>query len=264
MKNKNEPHKIGMRWYNFLIYFTLIVGAVINIIYGFSYISGGIYFVESNGDVSAEQVYAYYGAGLQVVDVLYGLYLLAFAVSALVLRQKLVNYTTDAPKFVKIFYSIYAGVPFLYSITYALITEQNISTNTIILLIVSLIVLFANIRYFNKRAHLFVDKTVVTIKNAPRYSLSFANESSEKDSIYAIQKPSNQKNVSTLKILRKTTTGVGEITLEELQRERAEIEQRFGELKKVKDLLTPDAYYEAVDALSKEYDEVIAKIKLKL
>ena len=31
-------------------------------------------------------------------------------------------------------------------------------------------------------------------------------------------------------------------TLEELQRERAEIEQRFGELKKVKDLLTPDAY----------------------
>lgn len=73
-----------------------------------------------------------------------------------------------------------------------------------------------------------------------------------------------QQTVSTLKILRKTTTGVGEITLEELQRERAEIEQRFGELKKVKDLLTPDAYYEAIDALSKEYDEVIAKIKFKL
>jgi hypothetical protein len=100
--------------------------------------------------------------------------------------------------------------------------------------------------------------------NTTKHSLSFANENSEKDSIYAIQKPSTQQNVSTLKILRKTTTGVGEITLEELQRERAEIEQRFGELKKVKDLLTPDAYYEAVDALSKEYDEVIAKIKLKL
>lgn len=74
---------------------------------------------------------------------------------------------------------------------------------------------------------------------------------------------STQQTVTTPNVMRTTSTA-GEITLEELQRERAEIEQRLGELKKVKDLLTPDAYYEAVDALSKEYDEVIAKIKLKL
>ena len=157
---------LGMAWYKFLIYFALIAGAVINILYGFNYISGGIYFVETNGDVSAEQVYAYYGTGLQVVDVLYGLFLLAFAVLAFVLRHKLANYKPDAPKFVKIFYSISAGAPLLYSIIVALITGQSLAVNAIISLIVGLIFLFANVKYFNKRAHLFVDKTEVTIPMA--------------------------------------------------------------------------------------------------
>lgn len=150
---------LGMAWYKFLIYFALIAGAVINILYGFNYISGGIYFVETNGGVSAEQVYAYYGAGLQAVDVLYGLFLLAFAVMAFVLRHKLANYEPDAPKFVKIFYLISAGAPLLYSIIVALITGQSLAVNTITSLIVGLIFLFANVKYFNKRAHLFVDKT---------------------------------------------------------------------------------------------------------
>lgn len=157
---------LGMAWYKFLIYFALIAGAVINILYGFNYISGGIYFVETNGDVSAEQVYAYYGTGLQVIDVLYGLFLLAFAVLAFVLRHKLANYKPDAPKFVKIFYSISAGVPLLYSIIVALITGQSIAVNAITSLIVGLIFLFANVKYFNKRAHLFVDKTGAAIPMA--------------------------------------------------------------------------------------------------
>ena len=74
---------------------------------------------------------------------------------------------------------------------------------------------------------------------------------------------STQQTVTTPNVMRTTSTA-GETTLEELQRERAEIEKRIGELKNLKDLLTPDAYYEAIDALSKEYDEVIVKIKLKL
>ena len=169
---------LGMAWYKFLIYFSLIAGAVLNILYSFSYITGVIYLIESKGDVSAELVYAYYGAGLQAVDVLYGLLLQAFAVLALVLRHKLAKFEPDAPKFVKILYSISAGAPFLYSIIVALITGQSITVNAITSLIVGLIFLFANVRYFNKRAHLFVDKTEFATPVAqpvPSYIINNAN-----------------------------------------------------------------------------------------
>jgi hypothetical protein len=79
----NKDH-LGMAWYKFLIYFALIAGAVLNIIASLSYISGGIYFVGTNGRVSAEEVYDYYGIGLQVVDVLYGIFIAFFAILALV------------------------------------------------------------------------------------------------------------------------------------------------------------------------------------
>ena len=160
--NTTNGQVLGMAWYKFLIYFALIAGAIINLIYSFNYISGGIYFVETNGEVSAEQVYAYYGTGLQVVDVFYGLFLIAFAILAFVLRHKLANYESDSLKFVKIFYSLSAGVPFLYAILVAAITGQSLAVQAVTSAIVGLIFLLLNIKYFNKRAHLFVDKTVVT------------------------------------------------------------------------------------------------------
>ena len=48
---------LGMAWYKFLIYFGLIASAILNTIYGLNYISGGIYFTQTNGEVSAQQVY---------------------------------------------------------------------------------------------------------------------------------------------------------------------------------------------------------------
>ena len=153
---------LGMAWYKFLIYFALIAGAIINLIYSFNYISGGIYFVETNGEVSAEQVYAYYGTGLQIVDVFYGFFLIAFAILAFVVRHKLANYEPDSLKFVKIFYSLSAGVPFLYAILVAAITGQSLAVQAVTSAIVGLVFLLLNIKYFNKRAHLFVDKTVST------------------------------------------------------------------------------------------------------
>lgn len=160
--NTANGQPLGMAWYKFLIYFALIAGAIINLIYSLNYISGGIYFVETNGEVSAEQVYAYYGTGLQVVDVFYGLFLIAFAILAFVVRHKLANYEPDSLKFVKIFYSLSAGAPFLYAILVAAITGQSLAVQAVTSAIVGLIFLLLNIKYFNKRAHLFVDKTVVT------------------------------------------------------------------------------------------------------
>ena len=83
--NTSEP-ELGMAWYKFLIYFALFAGAVINLLYGINYISGEIYFVETNGEVSAEQVYAYYGNALQTIDIIYGIFLITFSIFAIVVR----------------------------------------------------------------------------------------------------------------------------------------------------------------------------------
>ena len=154
-----------MAWYKFLIYFSLIAGAIINFIYSFGYISGSIYLVQTNGEFYAEQIYAYYGKNLQVVDVFYGFFLIAFAILSLVVRHKLANYKPDSLKFVKIFYSISVAVPFLYDFSVAKIIGQSLSVQTVIYAIFGLIFLLLNIKYFNKRSHLFVDKTVWTQTN---------------------------------------------------------------------------------------------------
>ena len=158
---------LGMKWYKFLIYFALFAGAFVNFIYGINYISGGIYVVETNGLITADTIYKLYGVGLQVVDILYGLFLLALAVFGLVLRNQLAKYKPDAPHFVRIFYSISAGAPFLYSIIVALITLQSLGIEAMLSLIVGLIFTLWNVEYFKKRAHLFTDNPTITQEDAP-------------------------------------------------------------------------------------------------
>ena len=147
---------LGMAWYKFLIYFSLFAGAILNIIYGVFYITGVIYTSETNGAVSAEQVYNYYGAGLLVLNIFYGLFLIAFAIFAIVLRSKLATFASDALKFVKIFYSLAAGVPFLYAVLGTTITGEALDNQAVVSEIVGLVFLLLNIRYFKRRAHLFV------------------------------------------------------------------------------------------------------------
>lgn len=153
---------LGMAWYKYLIYFGLFAGAVINLIYSIGYMTGAIYMIETNGEVTAKQVYAYYGQALQVVDIMYGIFLIAFSVFAIILRYQLANFEPEAIKFVKIFYSISAVSPFIYAISVAPITSQSIDKNVIISLISGIVILICNIIYFNKRAHLFVGKSAPT------------------------------------------------------------------------------------------------------
>lgn len=156
---KEKP--LGMKWYKFLIYFALIAGAVINFVCSFNYISGNIYLAESNRQISAEQVYDYYGAGLKIVDIIYGLFLIAFAILGLMLRHKLANYKPDSLKFVKIFYSVDILIPLLYIVVVSVITKQMLPLLVVqgtIYAVISLVFLLVNVKYFKKRVHLFVGK----------------------------------------------------------------------------------------------------------
>lgn len=210
----NNAKSLGMAWYEFLIYFGLIAGAIFNIIYSFGYMSGSIYFTQTNGQVSAEDIYAFYGMGLKVIDILYGFALMGYAVFAIILRSKLANYKPEAIRYVNIFYALLAGVPFVYSVIVALITSEPLAGQAVGSLIVGLVFFFLNRKYFKKRKHLFMTKkpsntitpppvvqkvsapTVTNEQkvpttqqaNTPKNQINIAEETSDKLGNYAIIK----------------------------------------------------------------------------
>ena len=180
---------IGMKWYKFLIYFSLFAGALLNFINSFNYLTGSIYLTQANGQITAEDVYAYYGEALRRVDIMFGLFMIAMAIMGLVLRHKLAKYKPDAPKFVYIFYSLSFGASFVYSMLVSTITSISIGASEIGSLIGNVIFLALNIRYFKRRAHLFTgippyenyysskdDKSVDDEKSTKQYSISLVSD----------------------------------------------------------------------------------------
>lgn len=148
-----------MKWFKFLIYFALFFGAFINFVFGFNYITGGIYFSQSNGQVTAEMVYGTYGAGLKVLDVIQGILMIAIAAFGVYTRFRLSKYRANAPLCVYILYGAGAGLTLLYSIALLAVTGLNqlITVSNITSLVVTVGFILLNYAYFTKRKDLFVN-----------------------------------------------------------------------------------------------------------
>ncbi len=171
---------IGLSWYNYLVRFGIGAGAVINILYSFAYLTGAIYASETNGQVTAEDVYAYYGSALQVMNIIYGLFLIGFGAFALIVREKLSNYEHDALKFIYTYFFLPVGVLFIYYVLEAIVISQFITLNAALSLILGLTMAFINIKYFKKRAHLFFDKTTIQRKSQTTAPITSIHQSLKK------------------------------------------------------------------------------------
>lgn len=148
-----------MKWFKFLIYFALFLGAFVNFVFGFNYISGGIYFSQSNGQVTADMVYSVYGMGLKALDVIYGIVLLALAGFGIYTRSRLAKYKVNAPMCVYILYGAGTVLSFIYNVALLAVTGLNqiFSVNSITSLIASIVIILLNRKYFSKRASLFIN-----------------------------------------------------------------------------------------------------------
>lgn len=171
----NEKH-LGMAWYKFLVYFALFAGSVFNFIYGVNYLIGGIYYVQTNGQFTAEIIYDYYGKILKVTDVIFGLFLIILSFLGIVLRQKLAKYSSDAIKMVYVFYSLSFGMGCLYAFSVSAITDKPIGVSTMVSLIINAVVLYFNIQYFRRRSHLFMG-----IAFSDYHDVSIVSESAEEN-----------------------------------------------------------------------------------
>ena len=148
---------LPMNWYKFLIYFALFASAILNLISGFLIITGKTYEIQSNGWVSADLVYTVYGA-LQPLDIFYGLCAFCFVALAIIIRMKLAAYKSDGPNYLALFYIVNAVVNFLYYLIASIILDQNLFTaSPIINIAVSVVMVFVNKLYFEKRKHMFIN-----------------------------------------------------------------------------------------------------------
>ncbi len=148
--------RFPMKWFKFLIGFALFFGAFINVMMGFNYILGTIYDAQSNGQVTAEIVYGTFGAPLKALDVIYGIMLLGIGALSIVARFKLAKFRHDGPGFLYLTSIVGMVMQVIYFIGIACIASGVTNFSSLIIgLTVSGIMLYANVWYFTKRAHMF-------------------------------------------------------------------------------------------------------------
>lgn len=149
-----------MKWFKFLIYFALFLGAFINFVYGVNYISGGIYSAQTNGEITSDIIYGIYGSGLKTLDVIYGIVMLAMAGFGIYTRFRLSKYKVNAPICVYILSAIGTALSLFYNIALFIITGLNevFSATVVTSIIGSAIYILLNYKYFSKRKALFINQ----------------------------------------------------------------------------------------------------------
>lgn len=150
-----EQNQLPMKWFKFLIYFALFAGAVLNVISAIPMLTGSIY------EGSADLVYAMF-EGLQAVDMLSGLLMLATAAIGVYTRFRLAKYCQNGPKMVTVLYIMAVAVNLFYLIGVSAVLPEAVlesvdMTSSITSIVTSVIMIFVNRTYFQKRAHLFVN-----------------------------------------------------------------------------------------------------------
>lgn len=148
-----------MKWYKFLIYFSLFAGAVLNVINAISYLTGSVYISQGFDISDINYLYTVYH-GLQTADIIYSIVLIGLAVLGFVARFQLAKYKAKGPI---LLYALSAGsmaVSLIYSIATYSILSVDIGAEIAPLisnLVTQTVMLVLNYVYFNKRKDMFVN-----------------------------------------------------------------------------------------------------------
>mgnify|MGYP003291198573 CR=1 FL=1 len=146
---------LPMKWYNFNVSFSLIAGAVINVINAIMTVCGVEYMIN---DYDPEFMYSFYD-GLLPFNIFYGLLLIGLAVFGIYVRKNLADFKKDAPRLLVYFRIATSAVSLIYSIGSRMIVSSSASMGSNLLgaVIGLAILLYCETKYFNNRKHLFVN-----------------------------------------------------------------------------------------------------------
>lgn len=149
-----QQPELGMKWANFLGYFALWLGAIVNISVFSTYLTGTIYLQTGT---SADVVYGVFPA-LNVLDKFYAICLLATSILGIVTALAIIKRKRTAGKLVCAVYLVSAIVVVIYTVASTLIFGQStIQPTTVVSVVVSIVMIFVNRTYFANRANVFVN-----------------------------------------------------------------------------------------------------------
>ena len=152
--NKTNAYAVtSWGWFNFLIYFALWAGALLNIANGIRQLTGAVYLSEG---LEPEMVYEVF-PNLKSVDVLFGVLACVFGVFQIVTRFSLAHYKKYAPIMLHLSYIFIIIVDITSAIVVTSIIGVETFSTIIAKVIVSIIILLINIKYFNNRKHVFIN-----------------------------------------------------------------------------------------------------------
>ncbi len=148
----NEFVVNNMKWYQFIIYVQLFLAAIFKGIEGIRTMTGKQYGDDKN------LYYLFYGSGLKMMDILYGILCIGFAVVAILVRQLLAKKKVNASNYYLLYSGMTAVAALGYAILFFIFTRESAQiVSAVISLIVSGIYIALNYVYFQKRRHLFVN-----------------------------------------------------------------------------------------------------------
>ncbi len=153
----NKQPELGMKWFKFLIYFSLFAGALSNLFDGIVYIAG---FGDKLPEILAEEYY-FLPDNFRVIEVVFGVFTLATAAWGIYTRFQLSGFKKNAPECFYAMYIISSVISMAYSITGIALTTSE-GWDSIIGAIIGGVVgeavfILCNVTYFRKRQHLFVN-----------------------------------------------------------------------------------------------------------
>ena len=155
---KNEDKSLPMNWHNFLAYFSIWAGAVLNFFTGFSTMTGMSY-----GELKDQVYYTFKGIGF--VDCFSGILIIALSIFGFYVAYSLLKKKKDAPKKLIELYIMGGVIKLLYNLIIALIISGKIPNYNLInsiatavgAFLATLLFVVLNRIYYRKRAHLFVN-----------------------------------------------------------------------------------------------------------
>ena len=143
-----------MKWHKFLIYFSLWAGALLSVTNGIQLLTGSHY------GGNADQIYSAF-SGLKAVDTIFGIINIAIAIYMIYVRFQLAGFKQGAPGKLTTLYVIQLVAYIAYSLVASGTTHISLSelidSSMLSSLAISVVMIFVNRSYYDKRAHMFVN-----------------------------------------------------------------------------------------------------------
>ncbi len=146
-----------MAWFKFLIYFMLFANAAINIFTAVTYLTGSVYLGEDMTMSDVEALYMFYPTA-KMIDVIYGVLLIALAAYAIFTRFQLSGFKRRGPFLFILMYVLNLVIGLLHGISIMFTFETGLLgfISFVPSIITSVVMIFVNVVYFRKREELFV------------------------------------------------------------------------------------------------------------